>query len=128
LQYVASLEKASEHPLAAAILAEAKEKNVELVEVGDFQSITGKGVSGALQGKLIGIGNDALMQDLGADPEPLKARAEVSHRLFLKGAAQFLIEMLVRIGLESGSLLAQPISLNNCDHVLLRDRFNLRQR
>jgi P-type Cu+ transporter len=76
LQSVASLEKASEHPLAAAILAGAKEKNIELVEVEDFQSVTGKGVTGTLQGKRIGIGNAALMQDLGADMLPLKARAE----------------------------------------------------
>lgn len=76
LQCVASLEKASEHSLAAAILAGAREKNVVLIEVGGFQSITGKGVSGTLQGKLTGIGNAALMQDLGANPEPLKVRAE----------------------------------------------------
>jgi Cu+-exporting ATPase len=76
LQSVASLEKASEHPLAAAILAGAKEKNVELVDVADFQSITGKGVTGTLQGKHIGIGNAALMHDLGANLEPLKSRAE----------------------------------------------------
>ena len=76
LQSVASLEKASEHPLAAAILAGAKEKSVELVEVTDFQSVIGKGVSGALQGKHIGIGNAALMQDIGVILEPLKTRAE----------------------------------------------------
>ena len=76
LQSVASLEKASEHPLAAAILAGAKEKNIELVDVSDFQSITGKGVTGTLQGKHIGIGNAALMQDLGADPASLRGRAE----------------------------------------------------
>jgi Cu+-exporting ATPase len=76
LQSVASLEEASEHPLAAAILAGAKEKQVELVDVTDFQSITGKGVTGILQGKHIGIGNAALMQDLGANPEPLKGRAD----------------------------------------------------
>jgi Cu+-exporting ATPase len=76
LQSVASLEMASEHPLAAAILAGAKEKNVSLADVADFQSITGKGVSGTLQGKHIGIGNAALMQDLGANLGPLKTRAE----------------------------------------------------
>jgi Cu+-exporting ATPase len=76
LQSVASLEEASEHPLAAAILAGAKEKQVELVDVTDFQSITGKGVTGILHGKHIGIGNAALMQDLGANPEPLKGRAD----------------------------------------------------
>jgi Cu+-exporting ATPase len=76
LQSVASLEKASEHPLAAAIIAGAKEKGIELVAVTDFQSVTGKGVTGILQGKHIGIGNAALMQDLGAIPGSLKDRAE----------------------------------------------------
>jgi Cu+-exporting ATPase len=69
LQMVASLEKASEHPLAAAILAAAKEKKIELLAVTDFQSITGKGVSGQLQSKRIGIGNAALMADLGASSD-----------------------------------------------------------
>jgi Cu+-exporting ATPase len=66
LQMVASLEKASEHPLAAAILAAAKEKTIELLAVTDFQSVTGKGVTGQLQSKRIGIGNAILMADLGA--------------------------------------------------------------
>jgi Cu+-exporting ATPase len=76
LQLVASLEKASEHPLAAAILAGAREKNVELVPVAEFQSITGKGVTGTLQDKRIGIGNAALMKRLGASAEPLQERTE----------------------------------------------------
>jgi P-type Cu+ transporter len=76
LQSIASLEKASEHPLAAAIIAGAQEKNIELVAVADFQSITGKGVNGTLEGKRISIGNAALMQDIGAKPESFKERAE----------------------------------------------------
>jgi P-type Cu+ transporter len=76
LQLVASLEKASEHPLAAAIIAGAKEKGIELVTVADFQSVTGKGVTGTLQGKRIGVGNAALMQGLGASSEALQERAE----------------------------------------------------
>jgi Cu+-exporting ATPase len=76
LQSVASLEKASEHPLAAAIIAGAKEKNIELVTVTEFQSVTGKGVTGTLQGKRIGVGNAALMQDLGAASDTLQERAE----------------------------------------------------
>jgi Cu+-exporting ATPase len=63
LQSVASLEKASEHPLAAAIIAGAKAKNIALVPVTEFQSVTGKGVTGTLQSKRIGVGNAALMQD-----------------------------------------------------------------
>jgi P-type Cu+ transporter len=76
LQSVASLEKASEHPLAAAILAGAREKHIELVAVAEFQSITGKGVTGTLQGKRIGIGSTALMKDLGASAEALQEQAE----------------------------------------------------
>jgi Cu+-exporting ATPase len=75
LQMVASLEKASEHPLAAAILAAAKEKAIELLAVTDFQSITGKGVTGQLQSKRVGIGNAALMADLGATPDLLNDKA-----------------------------------------------------
>ena len=76
LQMAASLEKASEHPLAAAILAAATEKNVETLAVDGFQSITGKGISGTLSGRKIAIGNAALMSDLAASPEPLRQRAE----------------------------------------------------
>jgi Cu+-exporting ATPase len=74
---VASLEKASEHPLAAAILAAAKEKKIELLEVTDFQSITGKGVTGQLQSKRVGIGNAAMIADLGASSAVLDSKAGV---------------------------------------------------
>ena len=76
LQLTASLEKASEHPLAAAILAAAQEKKVELLPVDAFQSVTGKGVTGTIQGKKIAIGNVALMSDLGTSTETLRGKAE----------------------------------------------------
>jgi Cu+-exporting ATPase len=76
LQSVASLEKASEHPLAAAILAAAKERNIELVAIEGFQSVTGKGVKGTLGGRQVAIGNAALMTDLGTSPETLRTKAE----------------------------------------------------
>ena len=76
LQLTASLEKASEHPLAAAILAAAQDKKVELLTVEAFQSVTGKGVTGTIQGKEVAIGNVALMGDLGASTEILRERAE----------------------------------------------------
>jgi Cu+-exporting ATPase len=75
LQMVASLEKASEHPLAAAILAAAKEKGIELLVVNEFQSITGKGVTGQLQSTHVGIGNARLMADLGATYDVLNDKA-----------------------------------------------------
>jgi Cu+-exporting ATPase len=76
LQVAASLEKASEHPLAGAILAAAKERNTTLVAIEGFQSVTGKGVKVTLSGKLVAIGNVALMTDLGASPESLQTKAD----------------------------------------------------
>jgi Cu+-exporting ATPase len=76
LQVAASLEKASEHPLAGAILAAAKEKNTNLVAIEGFQSVTGKGVKGIWNGKQVAIGNAALMTDLGASPESLRTKAD----------------------------------------------------
>jgi Cu+-exporting ATPase len=80
LRLVASLEQASEHPLAGAILAGAKEKKVDLVAITNFDSITGKGVVGTLNDKKIGVGNVALMSDLGASIKPLEERAESLRR------------------------------------------------
>jgi Cu+-exporting ATPase len=75
LQMIASLEKASEHPLAAAIMAAAKEKKIELLAATDFRSVTGKGVTGELESKRVGIGNVALMADLGTSSEALNDKA-----------------------------------------------------
>ena len=76
LQLTSSLEKASEHPLAAAILAAAQDKKVELLTVDAFQSVTGKGVTGTIQGKKISIGNVILMSERGASIETLREKAE----------------------------------------------------
>jgi len=76
LRLAASLERASEHPLAAAIVAGAKERGVELAEATGFASITGKGVRGSVDGKDVALGNRAMLQELGIDPQPLAERAE----------------------------------------------------
>ena len=55
LQYAASLEKSSEHPLAEAIVKAAQERNIELLKVTDFESITGKGISGKIDGKVVKV-------------------------------------------------------------------------
>ena len=60
---MASLEKASEHPLAGAILAAAQEEKLELLPVTNFVSLTGKGVSGTVQGSKVAAGSAALMHD-----------------------------------------------------------------
>lgn len=76
LQFVASLEQASEHPLGAAIVAGAKERNIPLLSVAQFRSITGKGVIGTLQDRQIGIGNMALMEELAVSPDFFNAHAD----------------------------------------------------
>ncbi|TPG57422.1 heavy metal translocating P-type ATPase [Roseomonas nepalensis] len=76
LPLAASLERSSEHPLAAAIVAAAHKRGVELQEPGDFASITGKGVSGTVSGRRVALGNARLMSDLGVDLGDLAARAD----------------------------------------------------
>jgi P-type Cu+ transporter len=76
LQVMASLEKASEHPLAASVLAAAQEKKIELLPVENFASITGKGISGTVQGKRVAAGSALLMDDLGASSQTMEHQAE----------------------------------------------------
>lgn len=64
LSLSASLEQASEHPLAQAIVSGAKERFVSLSNVSDFQSVTGKGAKAKVNGRTIAIGNKAMMVDL----------------------------------------------------------------
>lgn len=76
LQLVASLERSSEHPLAAAIVNGAEAKKLALVDVVGFSSITGKGVKGIVSGKQVAVGNAELFRDLIIDPAPLLDQAE----------------------------------------------------
>ncbi len=76
LRLAAGLERGSEHPLAAAIVAGATERGVELGVAEAFESITGKGVTGRLDGDVVALGNRALLDDLGVDAGALAARAE----------------------------------------------------
>ena len=76
LRLAASLERASEHPLAAAIVGAAKERGVELAEAGAFDSITGKGVRGTVDGRAVALGNQRLLESLEVDPGALVEDAE----------------------------------------------------
>ncbi len=80
LRLTASLERASEHPLAAAIVEGAREREVELTDVGDFDSATGKGVTGTVDGRRVAVGNRAMMESAGAVDEALAERAEELRR------------------------------------------------
>jgi P-type Cu+ transporter len=76
----ASLERASEHPLAAAIVASARERGAMMQDVADFGSITGKGVRGRIDGRQVAVGNVKLLQDLGVASIELEARADTLRR------------------------------------------------
>jgi Cu+-exporting ATPase len=76
LLYAASIERGSEHPLAAAIVAGAQEKGVSPKNAESFQSRTGKGVTGKVASHMVALGNRALLEDLSIDSGGLAAKAE----------------------------------------------------
>ncbi|MBK3773532.1 heavy metal translocating P-type ATPase [Azospirillum brasilense] len=76
LTLAASLERSSEHPLAAAIVASAKERGVPVQDVADFGSVTGKGVVGTVGGRTVSLGNAAMMRDQGVALGDLETRAD----------------------------------------------------
>jgi Cu+-exporting ATPase len=88
LRLAASLEQGSEHPLADAIVAEARRRNLELTGAEDFESVTGRGVRARVSGRSVALGSAALMQESGAE---VGALAEQAERLRVEGAtAMFL--------------------------------------
>ncbi len=76
LRWGASLEAASEHPLAAAIVAGAKAKGIQPASVEEFQSHTGRGVTGQVEGHRVALGNVRWMAELGIEPGALAQRTE----------------------------------------------------
>ena len=80
LELAAGLERASEHPLAEAIVRGAHERGLELSTVREFQSVTGKGVRGVVADRDVALGNAAMMADFGVELGSLADRAEALRR------------------------------------------------
>jgi Cu+-exporting ATPase len=80
LRLAASLENASEHPLAAAIVNAAKERSIPLAGVSDFDSPTGKGVLGKVEGRAVALGNAKFLAEQGADASALQDQADALRR------------------------------------------------
>jgi Cu+-exporting ATPase len=80
VRLAASVERASEHPLADAIVQAAKERNLELGKVEDFSSPTGKGATGRVDGKTVVLGNANYLTSLGIDTSVLQAQSELMRR------------------------------------------------
>jgi Cu+-exporting ATPase len=76
LRLAASLERGSEHPLAAAIVSGAHDRGVEPAGTESFESVTGKGVKGRVDGRSVGLGNRNLFESMGVDPGELAGKAE----------------------------------------------------
>ena len=76
LQLAASLERASEHPLAEAIVRGAEDKGIDLTPANDFQSVTGKGVTGTVDGHTVALGNIKLLESLNIDVGDLPSQAD----------------------------------------------------
>ena len=121
LALVAGLERGSEHPLAAAILAGAAERGVSPAEVTDFRSLTGRGVIGTVAGKQVALGNPRLLQELGVDAGQLAARVEARR-------AEGQTVMFLVVGDEAVGLLgvADPIKPSTPEAIRLLHAEGLR--
>jgi Cu+-exporting ATPase len=88
LRRAASVERASEHPLALAIVSAAQERNLPLSDVSEFDSPTGKGALGVVEGRRIALGNARFLRELGIDTAPLENESE---RLRQEGATAIFL-------------------------------------
>lgn len=104
LRIAASVERASEHPLADAIVRAAKEKQLTLGQVEQFDSPTGKGATGKVDGRTIVLGNARYLTSIGVDTKPLDAEAER-----LRGDGATVINMAVDGTLAGLLAIADPV-------------------
>ena len=104
LRLAAALEKGSEHPLAAAIVEGASERGIGVPAAADFKSHTGKGVTGLVDGRVVGLGNAALMEQLGVAISALEPAADE-----LRSEGQGVMFVAVDASLAGLVVVADPI-------------------
>jgi len=80
LRLAASLERASEHPLAAAVVAGAQERGLALDEARDVQALTGKGIRGTVGGRAVALGSRRMLEEIGSEPAALSDQADALRR------------------------------------------------
>jgi Cu+-exporting ATPase len=121
LRLAASLDAGSEHPLAQAIVAEARRRGLPLSKAESFESGTGLGVRGRVDGKSLALGSAALMRDLGMDLQPL---ADEAGRLRAEGAS---VMFLVADGALAGLIaVADPVKSTTPEALAILRRSGLR--
>ncbi len=121
LTAAASIERASEHPLAAAVVAAAHERNVPLVEPENFRSLTGMGVTGEVNGKAAALGNTNLLRDLGIPLGELDVAAEPLRR---DGATTLFLAIDGKVA--AVIAIADPIKPTTSDALRRLKTFGLR--
>jgi Cu+-exporting ATPase len=110
LRLAASVERASEHPLADAIVRAAKERNLDLGKVEEFDSPTGKGATGKVDGKSVLLGNSNFLMSLGIETQSLDQQAER-----LRGDGATVINIAVDGKLAGLFAIADPVKLSTPD-------------
>lgn len=120
LRLAAALERSSEHPLAAAVVREAEQLGLELPPARDFQSYTGRGIAGHVEGRRVAVGSRRLLDDLGVETGALGAKADE-----LRRAGQTVI--FVALDERPAGLLgvADPIKATTPEAVALLHRLNI---
>nr|WP_275134999.1 heavy metal translocating P-type ATPase [Stenotrophomonas sp. SAM-B] len=121
LHWAASLDQGSEHPLAAAIVAEARARGVSLGNVEDFDSLTGLGVQGVVAGKALLLGNITLMEEHGIALDALRERAGQ-----LRSAAASVMYLAVDGRLGGLLAVADPIKASTAEAITQLHRDGLR--
>ncbi|MFA7504491.1 MAG: heavy metal translocating P-type ATPase [Burkholderiaceae bacterium] len=112
LSLAASLERGSEHPLAEAIVEGARERGVEVVESGEFESVTGKGVNGRVAGRAVALGNTAMLAEIGIEAGPLQDDADR-----LRGDGKTAMFVAVDGKLAGIVAVADPIKANSAEAI-----------
>jgi P-type Cu+ transporter len=110
LRLAASVERASEHPLADAIVRSAKERNLDLGKVEEFDSPTGKGVTGKVDGKTVLLGNSNFLASLGIETPSLNEQGER-----LRGDGATVINVAVDGRLAGLFAIADPVKASTPD-------------
>jgi Cu+-exporting ATPase len=110
LRLAASVERASEHPLADAIVRTAKERNLDLGKVEEFDSPTGKGATGKVDGKTILLGNSNFLTSLGIETLSLREQAE-----HLRGEGATVINIAIDGKLAGLFAIADPVKQSTPD-------------
>jgi Cu+-exporting ATPase len=110
LRIAASVERSSEHPLADAIVRAAKERNLDLLQVTDFDAPTGKGVTGKVEGRTILLGNAAFLSSSGVETSSLDEKAEL-----LRGSGATVIYVAIHGRLAGILAIADPVKQSTPD-------------